>query len=201
MTIRKITEKDVRQIAEIHKESIKEAFFSKLGLGFLAYLYTRMFKQKGTFFGYCYEDKKTKKIAGFVTVVIGKGFFSKLVIEDLPRFIMNMAAANVRHPSATISLLQTLFCLSKDKDEAQSEIFSIGVLPEYQRKGIGKSLLEEALNALRDKNITNVRVLVDSKIKANDFYKRQGFSLKGRVSALKRVLNIYKKDMQRQKRE
>lgn len=87
-----------------------------------------------------------------------------LVAEDNERTIMGFA----------ISLLVG----------TEAELETIGVAPDFQRKGVGRMLLDELLSALQQENVTKVLLEVrDSNWAAQQLYRFNGFTEIGRRSS------------------
>lgn len=64
-------------------------------------------------------------------------------------------------------------------DGRRGLIHHMAVKESMQRRGIGKALLEHALEALRAEDIHKVFLVVfDSNINGNSFWEKQGFSLR-----------------------
>lgn len=62
----------------------------------------------------------------------------------------------------------------------EGQITNIAVHPEYQRKGIGSSILEEMINAAKDSKIQNMTLEVrESNRAAKALYKKFGFVEEG----------------------
>lgn len=188
--IRKITPQDSQEIAILHKKTIKEALFSKLGVIFLKKMYTQLLKRRN-FSGYCFIDEKTKEIVGFVTYSMDKKFFSTFVKNNFFVLSLNVIIAILKKPSTISNLIDTLFCLFKDNLNLESEIFSIAINEKYQGKSIGKELIKKTIKDLKDKKIKSLKVLVDSKLSANTFYKKQKFTFVKKIKTGKRSINIY----------
>ena len=57
-------------------------------------------------------------------------------------------------------------------DEAyQAALYDIAVLPEYQGKGIGKTIIEEL-----HKKLTNINIILYANTTAENFYRKLGYS-------------------------
>lgn len=191
--IKKITLQEVEKIAELHQTNIKEAFFSKLGKNFLIYLYTAYFKyyEGKNFLGYYYVDEN-RYILGFITCSLGKNFFSKFIYNNFFNLIFNVSLGIIKNPISIISLLQTINCLIFDDIKEESEIFSIAVEEGHRDKKIGKALLESLFEELKNQNIQNLKVLVDTSIPANFFYQKNGFKLAKTLGFMGRKINVYR---------
>ena len=67
------------------------------------------------------------------------------------------------------------YVMAYSRDE-EGEIVSISVMPEFRRKGIGRKLMEEAIEYLKGKGVTKVGLEVrKGNEEAIDFYERLGF--------------------------
>ncbi len=69
-------------------------------------------------------------------------------------------------------------CYVNPKVKNLSLLGPLAVLPEYQRKGVGGSLIKGGFSLLRDNNICKVLVLGDP-----DFYKKFGFRLEKEIKS------------------
>ena len=68
-------------------------------------------------------------------------------------------------------------------------IYIILVLPEYQGKGVGTSMLEELKSR---PEVNEIRAAVEADAPANEWYKRQGFvTVVSRVTKSGKLLNIW----------
>ncbi len=66
--------------------------------------------------------------------------------------------------------------------ETEAEISSIYILPQYQRLGIGGTLLKEVLRILKLSNYQKVVIWTMKNFKqSNDFYKKYGGVLTGKI--------------------
>jgi len=80
------------------------------------------------------------------------------------------------------------FCIA-EKEEEKNRIQAIYVLPEYQRNGIGKQLMEKALVWCRNDRDIFVHV-VRYNTKAIVFYKKIGFTETGKVGTFDSVATL-----------
>lgn len=74
-------------------------------------------------------------------------------------------------------------------DLSQLRLRGMAVLPEFQKKQLGKLLIEEAIHMAKKKNVSllwfNARVL------AVEFYEKFGFSVKGNLFSIEGVGNHF----------
>lgn len=67
--------------------------------------------------------------------------------------------------------------------ENNEGMFDIGLCKEYRHKGLGKRLLETAINFLNAKNVDKISLIVIEKnIVAHEMYKKRGFVKKDNIS-------------------
>lgn len=59
------------------------------------------------------------------------------------------------------------------KDEKEIELDNLFILPEYIGKGLGKYLVLDFLNRIKDQKVE--RIILDSEPNAEDFYAKMGF--------------------------
>jgi len=80
------------------------------------------------------------------------------------------------------------FCAA-GKEKGKIRILGIYVLPEYQSKGIGNSLITKAFKWLGDAKTIFVNV-VEYNLKAINFYKKQGFIETGKRGVFDRAASL-----------
>lgn len=141
--IRKATSKDVPQIVDIHLDAFPDFFLSSLGEGFLKMYYKCFCTNKDAVTLCSIEDGR---VVGFsATALKSSGFNSRLIKEDLfgfSRIALNLLLTN---PKSLLHLAKNMTKSNKNviDDGCYAELFSIGVSPDCQGKGIGSMLLIE----------------------------------------------------------
>lgn len=68
-----------------------------------------------------------------------------------------------------------------DTDQRIYKLHKLYVLPEAHGKGVGKILINEVVNQIRDLGATALQLNVNRQNKAADFYKKGGFIIKETV--------------------
>ncbi|MEN3028736.1 MAG: GNAT family N-acetyltransferase [Aquificaceae bacterium] len=72
---------------------------------------------------------------------------------------------------------------SKREGKVVGAIHELVVLPEYRKRGIGRALVEKALEYFKDRNLDKAELWVgDENRAAFDFYKKLGFEEKDRFN-------------------
>lgn len=66
-------------------------------------------------------------------------------------------------------------------------VTSIGVLPEYQNKGIGQQLWDKMESYGKERKFTAIRLLTNPHFKSFNWYKKMGFKESGWVEAFKKI--------------
>ena len=80
-----------------------------------------------------------------------------------------------------------------NEENSEAQLMQMAVHPDFQRKGIGKLLVEEVLNIARENSISSVKC--HSRAKAVDFYLKMGFNIYGEpfeeVGVMHRYMRIF----------
>lgn len=181
MNIRPALKSDFKYIAQLHADSIKDGFLSKLGISFLKELYWTINKQHGS----CVLVYQTdNKIYGFIagTSDIGK-LYKGVLLVNWYRFIIPLIRL-VINPKSLIMIMETVFYgFRKEKSEnnaaqLSSELLSISVHNSHRGKGIGKKLVSELEQFLKDHNVSIYKVVTSAEdLKSNGFYRSCNFTL------------------------
>lgn len=79
-------------------------------------------------------------------------------------------------------------------DGRRGYIYHTAVAPDYQRKGIGKKLVNTAVNALKDEDINKVALVVFEKNSfGNEFWERIGFSKRNDLVYRNKTINEFER--------
>lgn len=163
-------ESDMKQISIIHETVLRDSFLASLGNKFLEKFYKSTLNNENMATVVVVDEDKIIGFATFGTQLgtILKTTFAKIFKETL--------FALAKNPSILFKLISIPFYPSF-KDKAKfAEIFSLAVLPQYQGKGIGKSLLNYCKNELNKRGYNNFIISVRSSMEANNFYRKIGLT-------------------------
>jgi ribosomal protein S18 acetylase RimI-like enzyme len=150
ITIRKATVSDVKAIVEIHKQAFPDFFLTTLGERFLRLYYGCMCKS-GEALTLCAMDEG--KLMGFSSTALkSAGFNTRLIKHNIMKFAVETMRLLFTRATALVRLVNNFTKKSSDvKDDGDyAELFSIGVSPLCQGKGVGSLLLSENERIIRE---------------------------------------------------
>lgn len=177
--IRTATRKDIDAIVKIHQLAFPGFFLTSLGSYFLCTYYRCMCKSKEAATLCAIEDGK---IVGFsATALISSGFNTRLVKKNPMQFIWIALFVLITRPRAILRLTKNMTKKAQGIEDHgnYAELYSIGVLPEYQGKGVGKLLLAKTEELVSGHGQTRISLTTDK----NDneatiaFYKGSGYNV------------------------
>ncbi|MDT2048516.1 GNAT family N-acetyltransferase [Bacillus sp. 1780r2a1] len=110
---------------------------------------------------------------GIIPQKIQDAFLSQAYSEDMLKFRMEHSPLLIAEEKGKIvGFINT----SLTNENGEAELLAIYLLPNYQRKGIGKALLQEGILIL--KNVQRLFVNVESdNQKGHNFYAKRGFQV------------------------
>jgi ribosomal protein S18 acetylase RimI-like enzyme len=190
MFVRRLLSQDALRVAEIHCAAIKEGFLSSLGVDFLQKVYAVLAKSSSAF-GFVYEING--KVEGFICGGANtKVFFKELIFKNG----LFLARPLLKHlfSFATIkNIYENLFYAQKTGSNLPpAEIMSVAISDQMQGQGVGKVLMEQAVNEFKVRNIYEIKALTDEKNRAsNKYYQQAGFLLVNRLKHHGHYLNVY----------
>ena len=171
------TVRDVDQIVKIHQSAFADFFLTSLGTDFLKFYYSSFINNEETL---CLVAVDDEEIVGFSAATMkSKGFNSRLIRSNLMAFFGWSCKMLFTSPKALVRLAKNLTKKSDtvDDKEEYAELFSIGVSPICQGKGVGSLLLSET-ESLVYKN-GGVRLSLTTDYDNNEsaiaFYQRNGY--------------------------
>jgi len=180
MLIRKITRKDISQVAYIHFQFLKSGILSHLGESFLQNFYKSLLKQNSTFTIVAVDGSK---IIGFATGATNLKTIPRIMIFGL---WLHTFISVIKNPIITIKILQTPFYPSFKSEENIGEVFSLAVIPAYRRQGVGAKLIQDCKREFKKRGYSHFQVSVRKKMhQANRFY----INMKLRKKASAKFLN------------
>ncbi len=185
--IRKATEKDIPHIVAIHQLLFADDFFSKLGSRILSLLYRDSVYND---FSLIYVIERNKNVAGFIKVTTGK---KRLTFSNSVIFFVLLIHSLFRNPAHMYYVMQFMMYVNKWHN-TNTEIVSLGILPDFQNKRFGTELVHYVENILQKKDIDLYCVMTQSDNKqANSFYKKMNFQFVHEFKLFGKKRNLYEK--------
>ena len=177
MIIRKAKIEDVNDIVNIHCSAFSGFFRTSLGPQFLKFYYSCFIKSNETLTMVAEDEGK---ILGFsVSTKVCKGFNSRLIKTNLFDFGLLSFRMLFTNPKALLRLVKNLTKKgdSVEDNEEYAELYSIGVSKETQGMGIGKRLLAESEQAMKEEGVERVSLTTDyyDNEQAVGFYHSMGY--------------------------
>ncbi len=179
MLVRPISEKELEIVVKIHLQAFHNFFLSKMGSSFLFAYYRAFLRNGNSVFLGCYQDDK---LLGFCAAsTLSKGFNFLLVRQNLLVFTIQGIKVLFSKPMALVHLYRNFSKNVSDRLDEQNyaELYSIGVSPEFQGKGIGRILFNNLESSLRNKACEQLSLTTDlfNNDKTLSFYKGLGFNI------------------------
>lgn len=170
--IKKASEEDSGQIAELHRQYIPSGFLSSLGHGILTLIYKSMLTSKEAF---CLVAKDNNRTVGFAAgAVTVRGFYKEFLRRHFLRGCL-ILLPEVLNPSAIKKIKETLSYPAKMQGTPDAELLSIVVDEEYQSMGISRKLLDGLALEFKRRGVERFKVVVGSGLKAAcTFYEKNG---------------------------
>lgn len=177
--IRRMEPNDVCQVITTHLASFPGFFLSFLGPRFLSLYYLNISRVPE---GICYVYlNQNNEMVGFIVGALNpNGFYSRLLKRDWFRFTIASLGAVLKKPSIIKRLARAfLHPAGNPVGDDVAGLFSIGVLPEYQGKGVGKELVVAFFKDAEQRGCKKVYLTTDQEKndKINAFYQSLGFNV------------------------
>jgi ribosomal protein S18 acetylase RimI-like enzyme len=180
ISYRKAEISDSNQIAKMHMKSFPNFFLTTLGYSFLK-TYYRTCAKSGEAISICAIDQVDKKLLGFaVGCYNSRGFNNSLIFSNLLEYSYRAIILLFTKPIALVRLYKNL-AKNEDKDDKgkYAELLSIGVSPDQNGLGIGRNLLVQFEDRVRERGISTITLTTDAE--SNDsvlrFYKKAGYTV------------------------
>lgn len=148
--IRKAAAADVDSIVAIHQQAFPDFFLTALGGRFLRLYYGCMCKS-GEALTLCAMDEG--KVVGFSSTALkSAGFNTRLIKNNIMKFAVEAMKLLFTSPKSLVRLVNNFTKKSSDMEDNgdYAELFSIGVSPVCQGKGVGSLLLSENERMMRE---------------------------------------------------
>ncbi len=175
LMLRKATQKDVYEIAQIHSQALPHELLTKLGEPFLHRLYRSATNNSDCLIIIALDKEK---IIGSLWIAKNSGSFYKKFLLENPFFILKITVlSTIKNIHILKDIASTAkYVLSHKEKDAVPEILAFVIDETYQRQGIGSLLLKKAENTLLKLRYTEYNVKTTAKNKkSNSFYKKNGF--------------------------
>lgn len=176
VSVRLITAGDIDKCVLIHVSTFQGFFLTFLGPAFLRELYVATLKDPS---GIGFVADSEIGVCGFVTgTAQPSNFYRRLLYRHWWRFALAAMPSFLRRPFIASRLLRAFLMPNQaNQQEWRGTLMSIAVLPNTQRKGIGKALVlaflaEATRRGLRQVDLTTDR---DNNEATNRFYQQLGF--------------------------
>ena len=176
---------DIPQIIDIHKSSLKEDYLPQLGEKLILTFYDVFINVNPIFVFEKYRD-----IIGFLALSCNRVNFGKLLLRYPGTFLIKILSKPRLWP-------QTLWiALFSNSVDYQPEISFIAVQNSHSAHGVGSQLINFCSDYLRKDGKQKLFVKTDiDNLRANTFYKKNGFHIKATEIRFNRRLNIYLKNL------
>lgn len=180
------------EIAKIHSQALSGDFLPSLGINFLNLFYEAVLDEKDVYGFVC---KENKKIVGFVLGTgDSKSFFSKALKNKFFPLSIELLKKVIENPKIVKNIFETLLYPGKDIGP-KAELVVIAVLNNYQRKGLGKKLVEALENTFKDNKIPAYKLTVHSDKAAVGFYERLGYRRLSTFNLYSKMWYLYMKSI------
>lgn len=177
--IKRVTRKDkkiINAVADVHLKTFKGFFLTFMGKGFLRQMYSSYVPHK-------YSDLLVAldgdKVVGFLAYSKDiSGLYKYMLRHKFIQFVWYSLCAVIRKPKTFLRIFRAIFKSSETKrEEKYVQLSSIGVLPEFEGKGVGGALISELVNddGIKDCEYIALETDAENNDSVNEFYIKKGF--------------------------
>ena len=168
-----------RDIANLHIETLKNAFLPTLGEKFLTVFYKAIDKSSFTSLIYYYENDN---LIGFVSGTLG----TKSIYRELLKYPFSLISSLIHiilSPQKIIKILGLLIHMNSNvrKKYPKPELLTICVNNKYRRQGYAKKLYNDLSLFFEHNNVESFTIIVGSELNANNFYKNEGAKIMEKI--------------------
>jgi len=177
---------DANALALLHQQTLSSSFLANLSIDFLASLYEFLVKKELVII---YTEEEV--IKGFISFSANSPGMMKRFLLNSPSGIFLLIIKALQRPGNIKRFWETFRAPSKSKQTSatqnkqalpSAELLSIAVSPTCQAKGVGGQLLHALEAYLRQKGITQYKVIAGAALEsANRFYVKNGFVLVNQI--------------------
>jgi len=198
-SIRVMRPSDVNRVVAIHLATFRGFFLSSLGPRFLGVYYRCAATDPSVVALVAERDEPVGFAVGSIEP---RGFYRRILRRHWPSFLAASIPAVLRHPGSAVRVMGALrHPATQPADDGVAVLFSLGVAPESQSKGIGRRLVEDMAHETRARGARALRLETDAH--ANErvlaFYEGLGFQEIGRYTRPEgRAMVEYELDLTRE---
>lgn len=179
MEVRLLENIDIQEIVDIHTLAFENYFLTKLGENFLTIYYKSVLESKNGFILGYFDDSMT--LLGFAATTSKSSDFNKnLIINNFISYCFLGLNLVFTKPMTIIRLMKNLKKTDGnfEDDGAYAELLSIGINPRMQGQGLGKVLLIEVENYLRNQGVEVLSLTTDfyDNEQGIGFYSKMGYN-------------------------
>ncbi len=175
--VKRMDRTHVDAVAAVHLASFPDFFLSFLGVRFLRLYYSGICNAPEGI-GLVYVNHDSLPVGFVAGTANPRKFYSKLLKRDWLRFALASAGAMCRKPAIIPRLARAISHPSENPAGDQiAGLFSLGVLPAYQGKNVGRKLVQTFLEEAGRQGCREVFLTTDSDDNdgVNSFYQKNGF--------------------------
>ena len=179
ININKATGCNVAVMVSIHQQAFPDFFLTTLGESFLRLYYSCMCRCEGAVTLCALANGE---VVGFSTTALkSAGFNTKLMKDNFCGFAWEAIKLLFVNPMSLVHLARNMSKTNSDvADRGEyAELFSIGVSPTCQGKGVGSMLLMETERLVSQNGGTVISLTTDKNENTStiSFYKRNGYEV------------------------
>jgi len=170
-----LSDKELRSVAELHRESIDKGFLSQLGNRFLYILYKAINETDGS---RLIVAKHGHEVVGFVAGTEGLGGVYRTMIKKHTLSVFLSLFPNILYYKNIGKLIELIFHIGGKSSEGAfpaSELLSLAVKGDYRREGVARKLVQALIESFRKDCVDEFKIVVGKELReAQRFYERIG---------------------------
>ena len=184
----------VRQAASLHLRALGySSFITLFGEEFLFELYRGLLERGLAFLIAAEEDGK---LQGFILGSADGSRLNDAILARPIRFGLLMLPAMLRSPGILFKALEIAFYGKKADPALRAELVVIAVEDSTRSKGVGAALVQALERKFAADGVAKYKVTCHEDMqRANAFYRKNGFTLKGAFPLAGFIWNLYTKDL------
>jgi len=193
--ITKLDAAHVREVVDVHLQAFPGFFLTFLGPSFLKLFY-QSFTEDAMGVGFVAVGNDDDKVVGVVVgPLVPDGYFKRLLVRRWWSFCVASIGAVLRRPAVVKRLWSAVFYRGDAPAGPQRALLSsLAVLPDVQKKGIGRMLVNAWTDAVRQHGSTGCFLTTDAdqNDSVNRFYQGMGWIIEAAYyTPQKRKMNRY----------